>query len=201
MDKKKLLIILFGVIAFGLMVIDHWDEWTKKAMNPDPNHTHADFAVWVGGKEIDFSASKYMSGHDATAGQHDQYFHLHDGNGHVLHRHKPGLPLEEFFLSIGFDPDAQCKNRSSHPNPPCLFPAGSNSPRMFVNGKEMPYNPGYVFKDLDHILFTDAADDKEVQTELSKITDDACKYSRTCPERGAPPTEGCVSDPTVPCTE
>jgi hypothetical protein len=203
MDKKNLVIILAGVLAFGLMTYDHlYLEKREVATNPDPNHSHADFAVWVGGKQpFDFSKPQFQSGHDAAAGQHDEYFHVHDGNGKVLHRHKPGLPLEEFFLSVHLDMDPNCKDSAAYPNPPCMFPKGSGTPRMFVNGKEIPYNPGYVFVDLDHILLTDAATDEEVQKELSLLTDDACMYSKTCPERGEPPTEGCVADPEVPCTE
>ena len=75
--------------------------------------------------------------------------------------------------------------------------------RLFVNGKELPYvdHDNYVFADGDRILITDATTDAEVRQELSLMTDDACLYSKTCPWRGAPPTEGCVADPEVPCRE
>jgi hypothetical protein len=59
----------------------------------------------------------------------------------------------------------------------------------------------YVFEDGDALLLTDATDEKEVQNQLSAMTHDACLYSQTCPERGKPPVENCVADPTVPCTE
>ena len=36
--------------------------------------------------------------------------------------------------------------------------------------------------------------------ELQEMTDDACKYSKTCPWRGEPPAESCIADPAVPCT-
>ena len=59
----------------------------------------------------------------------------------------------------------------------------------------------YVFADEDKILITTAVDDTELQKELKLLTDDACLYSQTCPERGEPPTENCIADPAVPCIE
>jgi len=69
-----------------------------------------------------------------------------------------------------------------------------------VNGKEkVPFDPNYVFADGDNILLTYGADATEVKHELSLMTNDACRYSLTCPWRGKAPTESCVADPTVPC--
>ena len=58
--------------------------------NPDPNHTHADFAIWIEGMQLDFAEDKYMSGlstddatHDEESEVHHKYFHLHDNIGHV----------------------------------------------------------------------------------------------------------------------
>ncbi|MDP6561607.1 MAG: hypothetical protein QF793_01650, partial [Candidatus Peribacteraceae bacterium] len=77
--------------------------------NPDPNHTHADFAVWVEGEKVEFSDAKYMSGvswdegsHDEADEYHHEHLHLHDEVGHVLHRHKPGLTLDAFFESLDY---------------------------------------------------------------------------------------------------
>ncbi|HRH94119.1 MAG TPA: hypothetical protein PKV72_06345, partial [Candidatus Peribacteria bacterium] len=101
MIPKILSLLLAATIVFWAL----GPGQVRPALNPDPNHTHADFAVWIGGKQQDFSAPKYMSG-ESTDVVHDErlskYFHLHDGNGRVIHRHKPGLPLGDFFASIGF---------------------------------------------------------------------------------------------------
>ena len=40
--------------------------------NPDPNHTHADFAVWTDGEKIGFDDPKYMSGVSWDDGSHDE---------------------------------------------------------------------------------------------------------------------------------
>jgi hypothetical protein len=187
------------------------------APNPDPNHTHADFAVWVGGKQLDFSDAKYMSGlstdettHDEASEVHDQYYHLHDNNGHVIHRHKPGLPLTDFFGSIGFSVASEKQGeycwyqmKDDRPFDGCL----SGPMHLYVNGVRYvnptgleDFNPLlYVFKDDDQLLLTDATDEREINREIGQLTSDACKYSKTCPYKGAPPTENCIADPTVPC--
>lgn len=202
----------YSALAFALLLAI-WSLWEgvrphTPAQNPDPNHTHADFAVWVDGMQLDFSDKRYMSGSskDEPEGEHEDsdhkhpYLHLHDGNGNVIHLHKPGLALGEFFASInvGFS-DKNCVIDTSLSKAARMM-CGKRKFRMFVNGKEVPFDLKYVFADGDKILFTDAADDAQVQRELKKMTDDACRYSQTCPWRGKPPPENCVSDPTVPCT-
>jgi hypothetical protein len=174
--------------------------------NPDPNHTHADFAVWMDGGRMDFSAPELMSGsssdestHDEDSESHDPYLHLHDGIGHVIHRHKPGLSVGDFFASIqigiagncytSFEPLADGEICGEHPF------------RMFINGKEVPLSLSYAFDDLDQILFTNTVDDAETMQQVKQLTDDACLYSKRCPWRGEPPAENCIADPKVPCVE
>ncbi|TSC79366.1 MAG: protein-disulfide isomerase [Candidatus Peregrinibacteria bacterium Gr01-1014_25] len=180
----------------------------QAAVNPDPNHTHADFAVWIDGQQIDFDRPEYMSDHiddpdgAEPEGPHDDaghkhpYLHLHDSNGAVVHRHKPGLTLGEFFDSIGMEMTATCF--AVDPRMP-VCTTDDKRWRMFVNGEEWPIDPTYAFSDLDAILLTYGSDDDAIAKQLDALTHDACLYSRTCPERGEPPAEGCVADPAVPC--
>ena len=172
----------------ALLVLSACNRDPYKEENPDPNHTHADFAVWVDGEKIDFSGPEYMSGlsydehsHDEEDEYHHEHLHLHDEVGHVLHRHKPGLTLQEFFDSLSFD-----------------FRTDREW-RMFVNGDEMEFDLTYVFEDLDVVLLTTASASAQVLSELEQLTDDACLYSRRCPWRGEPPAENCVADPSIPC--
>ena len=178
----------------------------KQAANPDPNHTHADFADFVNGEQLDFSASELMSGISTDATTHDEeaesrhdYYHLHDSNGNVIHRHKPGLPLQEFFdsLQVGFDALCYASFAPMADGQIC----GETPFRMFVNGKEQTFDLDYVFTDLDQILLTNASTDADVAAQLQKVSDDACLYSQTCPSRGKPPAENCIADPAVPCVE
>lgn len=199
--KRFVPVLLFVLIA----AVSIWYGRNVLAKNPDPNHAHADFAVWIDGKKLNFSDAKYMSGSssDEHGDVHEHthlhpYLHLHDGNGHVIHRHKPGLAFDDFFFSLGI---GSCWGSE--------FSFGRDGKtvnvgiKLFVNGIEQPEGIGcnYVFEDGDHLLITNATDKAEVQHELSLMTDDACLYSQTCPRRGKPPTENCIADPAVPCRE
>lgn len=192
-------------IVFTILVpIAAWYGVTHRvpAPNPDPNHTHADFAVWVNGTELDFSDEQFMSGSSTDPEHknvHHPYLHLHDGNGHVIHRHKPGLSLRDFLdsLQVGFSDDGMCY--ASFVPLEDGQECGDDPFRMFVNGTAVAFDPAYVFADSDHILITNAGTEEEVSAQLEAMTDDACLYSRTCPWRGDPPTENCIADPKVPC--
>lgn len=178
---------------------------TGSATNPDPNHAHADFAMWFDGEKFDFSQQKYMSEAPRANAEGEivpteipgrRHLHLHDGNGHIIHRHKPGLTLGDFFRSIGFTMTKTCL-KTDEGREAC--DTGKSHWRMIVNGEERPMDPGYVFNDLDQILLSYSASDTAYQDQWKELTDEACKYSQTCPWRGKPPTENCIADPEVPC--
>lgn len=203
MQKLRFLpAILFLVIAAGAA----WYGQTHHtpAKNPDPNHTHADFAVWIDSQEFDFSDAKYMTTEEEEAklppGDLRLYLHLHDGNGHVMHKHKPGLTLGDFFSTLPW----RVPGTKRYVGNQFLIADGRTDDafvpvRLFVNGKENTEGSSYVFHDGDHLLITNAKDDAELQHELSLMTDNACRYSKTCPWRGEPPTENCIADSEVPC--
>ena len=185
---KSLLLVLTPALLLSAC-------WRQYEQNPDPNHTHADFAVWVDGEMVDFSGPEYMSGlsysdesHDEEHEYHHEHLHLHDEVGTVLHRHKPGLTLKEFFDSLGYRFDAR-------------------NWRMFLNNpsvkgaewQEVDFDLSYVFMDMDMVLITDSASDVAVTVQQDKMTEEACLYSRTCPWKGDPPAENCVADPAIPC--
>lgn len=194
-------IVLGSIIGVGIVVVSaaaYMYATKEPAINPDPNHTHADFAVWMNGEKIDFNKEAFMSGssEDKThEGAHHPYLHLHDSNGQVIHRHKPGLTLNEFFRSIGVRFTVRCFKMAT--GEPCL---NDERPlRMFVNGEERLPEPDYIFEDTDHILITDSDDAAALENQLEALSDDACLYSQTCPWRGKPPIENCIADPEVPC--
>jgi len=188
-------------LAFASLLLLAACTWPfGTAENPDPNHTHADFAVFVAGKEVDFGKDQYMSGSASDPehkGAKHTHLHLHDEIGTVLHRHKPGLKIGEFFKSIGFTMTNDCFGSEKDGGIVCSAPG--KKWRMFVSGKEKPLDPGYVFVDLDRILLTYGSGEEQVQKELQAVGKDACLYSRTCPWRGDPPAENCIADPAVPC--
>ena len=226
---KKFLLAFIGIaILVGAFL---FMRQTAPAVNPDPNHTHADFAVWVNGTKLDFSDEEYMSAPPPSAaslivpsahahGDEEEgptlpgreFLHLHGDIGHVIHRHKPGLTLGDFFTSIGFIMTRTCFTLDQH-----QFEAlgaawvESSGKRelcnteqfhwtFVVNSQERPMDPAYVMQDLDKILLS-YGPGEQWRNEWKQMTDDACLYSKTCPWKGEPPAEGCVADPTVPCKE
>lgn len=221
--KRFLLAIILLVAVAGAIWYGH-----RPVQNPDPNHNHADFAVWVDGQKLDFSGEQFMT-EELTPEQLaaletqtatgsalqilKQYLHLHDGNGHVIHRHKPGLSVLDFLKSVGVTirqdtADTICVKFPQLPSETCegpwqYFSLYTNDP---FNGGASFLKDDYVFKDEDKILITNtptktAEDIGIMHQQWLQMTDDACMYSKTCPWRGPAPTEGCIADPTVPCVE
>jgi Cu+-exporting ATPase len=185
--------------ALGELVVEgRGNAAMYSAVNPDPNHTHADLAIWLEGEPIDLSAEKYMLSEGSNDPEKETKPHLHDGNALVIHRHKPGQSIGEFLEAIDIGATDRC---IALDNGTSVCNEGVKRWQMFVNGTERPFDPSYIFADLDQILLTYGATGEQVTNQLQTLSDDACLYSQTCPERGKPPVENCVADPAVPCIE
>ena len=256
--KRFLPVIIFLVLVIGACEYGY----NRTVPNEDPNHTHADFAVWINGQQVNFAQAKYMTAEltpaqlEALSKNTDtgssveflkQYLHLHDMNGHVVHRHKPGLTFGDFLTSLGFslqekydptnkdiskscvtDPDGRifCDDLEHHQegwqvlvNDAQLGCERDWRGKVFCGKPNIPFTQSgvdivniwhYAFQDGDKILLSYgpffkpneeaiSPDTQEMRYEWSFMTDDACKYSKTCPGRGPAPTESCISDPTIPC--
>ncbi len=157
-------------------------------------HEHADFAVYLDGKKFDFTPEKYQS---SDTNPLDPDAHLHDGVGHVTHKHRTGITLNYFFETIGMTFDDQCfitDDGTQYCN------TSEKKMKMYVNGKLNEQFEKYEFSDLDKILITYGDEsESEIEQQIASITDDACLYSEKCPERGKPPTENCVGGLGTEC--
>lgn len=159
-------------------------------------HVHADFKVYINNNPIDFSQAKYQSKEDKEL---DPYLHLHDGNGNILHVHKKGLNLDRFFQSFKISLTNECLNLDTGEK---YCTSGGKTLKMYVNGKINTQFASYEPQDLDRILLSYGNDSEEViQKQVSSVTDDACKYSLKCPERGKPPTENCAGGLGTGCED
>jgi hypothetical protein len=150
-------------------------------------HIHADFKVFLNGKALDFTQAKYQS----TEARHlDEDAHLHDGNGDVMHIHKAGITLGYFFKTLGIQFTENCFVLDTQER---FCNAGSMQLQLLVNGKSQNQMDQYIPQDLDKILITygDIFEHPE-EKQVSTVTDEACIYSKTCPERGPAPVESCV---------
>lgn len=159
-------------------------------------HIHADFKVFINNKPIDFSLNKYQSN---TTSAHDAFAHLHDGNGEVMHIHKEGITLGYFFETLGMEFTEECFKLDTGKKY-CNTRDKFNTVHLWVNGRPNSEFENYKVQDLDRILITYGhLAGSQLPDQFDMVTDAACVYSKTCPERGEPPTEGCVKALGVPC--
>jgi protein-disulfide isomerase len=133
-------------------------------------HTHFDLKVYQGGVPVNFALDKYQQ---SISNPLNKNIHFHDGNGKVVHVHKEGVTLGEFFDSVGI-----------------VLPEGVLA---YVNGQKTENIGSYIPKDLDQILVG--------SSQLSMVSSDACIFSLKCPERGTPPPEECVGGIGSGCSE
>ena len=176
--KAFLIIILIPIIACS----------TNEQTNPDNQdfHIHADFKVYLNGIPYNFSKEKYMS-------EEDESIHLHDMDGDIIHMHKEGTTLEEFFSSLGMQFTKDCfvlDNKTKYCN------SKKNTLKMYVNGKKNTQFQNYVFNDLDRILIS-YGNETNLTNQMDSVTDKACIQSGSCPERGTASEESCASGTDV----
>lgn len=159
-------------------------------------HAHADFKVYISGKSVDFSQEKYQS----TETKHlNEYVHLHDGNGEVIHKHKADVTLGLFFKSLKMDLSKDCLVMDTGEK---YCNDSKNTLKMYVNGQKNDQFADYNMQDLDRILISYGSESEaQLKTQIDSVTDKACIYSEKCPERGKPPTESCVGGLGTGCKE
>ncbi len=161
-------------------------------------HEHADFAVYINGKKIDFSQAKYQSTKDAQGKEQerDQFVHLHDGNGDVIHLHKAGITLGYFFKTLGMEFTKDCFKLD---NGQSYCTDTNRELQLFVNGQKNDQMDQYVPQDLDRILVTYGYKTNKIDWQIKGVSDKACIYSEKCPERGPAPKEECVGGVGTTC--
>ncbi len=180
---------LLGVAVIALLV--GGAVWYQRGMQlPDTGaievHVHSDILVYIGDTRLRFTDEKYQSSAHHIL---NPDFHFHDGNDDVIHRHAEGLTLATFFSSLGFTLTDDCFT-TDHGEQYCGN--GKETLRLFVNGEIRPDIAGYVPEEADRILlYFGDPNNPNIPSYLSGISDRACIYSYTCPERGTPPPEEC----------
>lgn len=146
-------------------------------------HTHADFIVYVNGTPVDFSKAKYQSNKES---KRDEWVHLHDGNGKVIHVHKEGITLRYFFSTLGMVLTSDCFGLDTGER---YCTGGGKVLTLFVNGERKNISD-YQMRDLDRVLLTFGNDTEATMTaQVASVSDTACIFSGKCPARGKPPAE------------
>lgn len=156
-------------------------------LTEDKYHVHANFKVYLNDTVFDFSPDKYQTNNGQDL---DENIHMHDGKGDLIHVHKQGVTLREFFKSmkISFNKDCFIDDLG---NKYCNN--GESTLKFFVNGKPNNHFDSYEPQDLDKILISYGNDSQAtINQQSASVSDDACIYSLKCPDRGTPPAEKCA---------
>lgn len=182
---KKNLLFLFCVAALALAGCE---TETKSQPLLGDVHEHADFKVYLNGQAVNFAQQKYMSSKENLV---NNFMHLHDMDGDVMHQHMSTTTLSDFFESLNMKFDDECfviDNTSYCSN-------DNKTLKMYVNGIKNDQFGSYDFNDLDKILITYGSENEsEIQQQIDSVTDKACIQSLKCPEKGTPSDEStCLS--------
>lgn len=149
-------------------------------------HVHSDFLINIQGETIDLSDDTYQSSAEQILLED---FHLHDNVGTVIHRHAAGLTLASFLKSLGFELTNECLTLDSGET---YCSNQEHKLLLYVNGLIEQSPTTYIPQEGDRILlYYGDAGNRDIQSYLNAVTDEACIYSGTCPERGTPPPESC----------
>lgn len=197
-------------LGLGLLALLVWSNqsnlrsgWQQLRGQTESNetevfHEHANLHIYIEDQLYDLSAERFQSD---PYQYRDQHIHLHDQVGHVIHLHKPGVSLNQFLTTLDISLDQNCISLPDENDQSQVYcDSDDNVLHLYVNGKYVLPETEYQIQDLDRILVYYGADDPDIIAPLiDAVPDDACIYSRTCPERGDPPTEQCIADANTPC--
>jgi len=121
-------------------------------------HTHADYKVYIDGKPIDFSKREYMV--------REQYVHVENMNGNVIHFHASGVTVGEFFRTLGMRFTSECFVMGKQ-----KYCTGEGKTlKFYVNGEPNDLYGDYLTSDLDKILISYGSADEDVTEQLASIT-------------------------------
>ena len=129
-------------------------------------HIHADWKMYINGKEIPFSKEEYV--------MKSSFIHVDSGApspekiGNVLHMHATGVPLWIFFESIGMKFDKQCLSLDAGKK---YCGDDKRALKFYVNGKPQSEYEQYVFHDGDKVLISYGDKDEDMTKQLQSITD------------------------------
>lgn len=179
-------LVLCGASFFVYTNKETLAELLFPAAPKEETHVHADFLVSIHGTKADFTAERYQSSKSDV--KHPN-MHLHDGIDTMLHRHAPGITLGSFFDSIGITLTAECLTLDTGVK---YCSDSNNQLRLIVNGELHSDPASYIIEEADRILLFYGNENAEDIAAIEKtVSDEACIYSGTCPERGTPPQESC----------
>lgn len=149
-------------------------------------HVHADFSFYILDERVNLTDPQFQS--TAENAKHPR-IHFHDGVDTMIHRHAEGITLGEFFDSLGMTLSDSCVTLADDR---MYCSDNSNQLTLFVNGEAVTEPAQYIVQEEDRLLlYYGDPQSPNLERYKEEITDEACIYSGTCPERGEPPFESC----------
>jgi hypothetical protein len=133
---------LLAIMAFSVFYYsENLEKPSHKFGALGSEHVHAAFAVKINGVKLNFSQEKYQV--------RSKYIHVENNDGNTLHRHATGVPVGEFFKSIGMNVTDSCFTLENGTN---YCSNGNSNLEFYINGNKTDSIANYVIKDDDRIL-------------------------------------------------
>ena len=153
-----------------------------------PVHWHADFALYIDGKQYDFNQERFFS---TTEEELSENVHLHEPYL-VVHVHREGTTWREFFHSLGFELTDECLTL---PEGDQYCTSGTVRLSFILNGVKVDAVAFQDITNIDRLLISFGSEsDEELMQRWAEVKDEACILSRLCEERipeGGLPPEAC----------
>ncbi len=169
--KRKIKnIVVFGAAILGILGIAAFVIFLPKPDNDNvqigplgSTHIHADFAVYLNGKQVSFNDDTYFIGD-----KHNQYSHVHEPHSTLIHMHATGITIGYFMNAVGYPFNATCITLDEKDK---LCNDGENTLKFYVNEKTNDRFNNYVIRNLDKILISYGSDtEEELKQQLDSVT-------------------------------
>ena len=136
----------------------------------DSAHEHADFLMYINGRQIDFTKEEYQERHTLV------HLETPDVSPFVIHTHATGITYGMFFETVGINlGDCLVINEKE------FCDGNGRSIKYYVNGKIVPDLAHTEINDLDKMLISYGAESvTEIQLQLNSIGNHACEQSGKC---------------------
>lgn len=146
-----------------------------------PANTHADFALFINGQQVDFSQPQYAAKQGADVG--------FDTGGKTVAAHKQLTTWDSFFRTIGITLVDSTVPGGTIENTCMTMPGGTkycqdakDTFKFYVNGVKVDGIDNTNIVDLDRVLISYGPETpaQVVSAQLPKLTAQACQLSNRC---------------------
>lgn len=172
----------------GYMYTNQSDTFTTSpnTQNDDAYHIHSDWVYSLHGERVDLNSTEFQT--TATQSLHP-HVHLHDNDDRIVHIHKEEQLFVDFLESLNITLTDSCL---THFDDSTYCTDTDTEVALYVNERKHPDPTSYVTADDDAILlYVGEPKNPKLTDLLNSISNDACIYTGTCPERGTAPPEAC----------